>query len=93
MNQGEWVDAIESAETQLVANMQQAASLRESKRIGTGTAFVTFTTRQAALDCVAAFKDAKTAHKACGHPTYQPPNVPLPQPGAGNATLDPNPRL
>ena len=48
---GEWVDAIESAENEIAENMAEAAALRESKRIGTGTAFVTFTTRQVCV-CV-----------------------------------------
>lgn len=74
---GEWVDAIENADKEIRENEAQAAELRRSvKRIGTGTAFITFTTRRAASDAIATFRDIKTAHAACGQPTFQLPSAP-----------------
>jgi len=73
---GEWVDAIEHAEFEIRASEEQATELRKVERIGTGTAFVTFTTRQCANDAVATFGDIRISNAACGHPTFQLPSAP-----------------
>jgi len=89
---GEWVDAIDLTEKDIEENDQTAAELRQSsERIATGTAFVTFFSRQAAMDCITTFQDAKTAHAACGYPTFQPPNQPkLPAGPAAPLCRNPN---
>ena len=67
---GEWVDALDHAQAEIEAADREASALRQKPaRMGTGTAFITFHTRQAAMDCIEAFGNVAAARERCGFPT------------------------
>jgi len=69
---GEWVDAIDHLQKQIDDSANKASVMRTNHaRIATGTAFVTFKTRQAAINCVLAFQNPKKSREVCGFPTLE----------------------